>query len=165
MGLLLDKNTTQYKSKLSNLRLGIPKYIGFLLILTEVLSSNYIYYLFFILFRFIGILIFSGDFGNNLTKTNFNSFPKWFHNITIFKILKKIKFTITSYIIISIILLIFSISRFFSYFILYNSIIPKKNETSKVILYKHQIIFDNLLFLLYPFLLEYLSLSYYIFFI
>ena len=139
-----------------------PVYVPFMLIMKKDFTINFAFYFFSYLFRFIGIFILTGSFTIDAIKIKENKvFADWARYITSYHLVKLLKLTNKAYIIISfIIFLLFMLQN-----IIYLIKIIKYHDSDskeKIETYKLQIILDHLLFLFYPFLLEYLSFIFYI---
>ena len=162
MELLYDK-TLKYSNILSRIQKRISIEEGYFIIIRLYLTNNTFYYFLCILFRFVSLLIISGDFNNSFRKNiNSYSFQQTLKIMTIHNLLKQYKITDKVYFIISIILFIlFSIRVLIHFNIirhLHNYRIIKKWPIPS----KYQIILDHLILLIFPYILEFLSFSYYI---
>ena len=139
-----------------------PSYVPFMLIMKKDFTVNFAFYFFSFFFRFIGLFALSGSFTiDPIKKKEVKEFSEWARTITSHQIVKSLKLTNKSYLIISIII--------FALFLLQNAlyiikIIKFKDSESKekTNTFFLQIILDHLLFLFYPFLLEFLSFIFYI---
>ena len=139
-----------------------PVYVPFMLIMKKDFTINFAFYFFSYLFRFIGLFILTGSFTINQIKLIKNKvFASWVRYITSYQLVNILSISNRIYAIISIIIFIL----FLIQNTLYLMKIIKYNDydlREKVETYKLQIILDHLLFLFYPFLLEYLSFIFYI---
>ena len=139
-----------------------PVYVPFMLIMKKDFTVNFAFYFFSFFFRFIGLFILSGSFIIDPVKIQENKyFSDWARYITSHQIVKMLNITNKSYIIISLILFVLFLLQNALYII---KIIKYKDSESKekTKTFQLQIILDHLLFLFYPFLLEFLSFIYYI---
>ena len=142
-----------------------PVYVPFMLIMKKDFTINFAFYFFSYLFRFIGIFVLTGSFTIDTIKIKENKvFADWARYITSYQIVKLINMSNRTYIIISFIIFILFLIQNIVYLI---KIIKYHDNDSKekIETYKLQIILDHLLFLFYPFLLEYLSFIFYILFL
>ena len=158
------KGTINQKNKdiLRQMHKDTPAFVPFLLIMKKDFTINFAFYFFAYFFRFIGLFILTGSFAIIPIKIKENKFfADWMRYITSYKLVELLKLTNGSYAIISLII--------FSLFIIQNvlyliKIIKYKDNDSKdkIETYRLQIILDHLLFLFYPFILEFLSFIFYI---
>ena len=157
-------NDNYKNSKYINLLNRIPKkfpfYIAFIIVKNQYFTDNKLYYFFCILFRLIHIISFCGDYHSYFIKhKNFASFKRNINLFTCHKIFSKIIISYEVYILIIIIILILFIIRkiliYFSFknYYNYNNIVNT-----------YLIVIDHILFLFFPFIIEYLSFIYYIYF-
>ena len=134
----------------------------FLLYLKSTDLENEIFYLFAIFFRFLGFLIICGSFYDNST-INFEhiTISTIFRALSSYGLIEKLKLTNQIYNIISIIIFILFLISFLSDF---RSFVELKNRNifKKIQILKIQIIFKNIIFLLFPYIIEFLSFIFYI---
>ena len=150
------------KEILRQMHKDTPVYVPFMLIMKKDFTINFAFYFFAYLFRFLGFFILTGSFIIVPQKTTENKvFANWVRYISSYQLIKILGISNKAYDILSIIIFaIFLIQN-----ILYLIKIIKYHDNDakeKIETYKLQIILDHLLFLLYPFLLEFLSFIYYI---
>ena len=129
----------------------------------QYLTNNIFYYFLCIFFRFIYIIIIAGDYPSVSSNENSKSFQKFIRILTLNYLLKKINISFKIYCFVILIILIFAII-----IIIENIFILKKLQNYKYtykwpIPSKLQIIFGHINFLLFPFIIEYLSFAYYIY--
>ena len=139
-----------------------PIYVPFMLIMKKDFTTNFAFYFFAYLFRFIGIFILSGNSIIDPEKLKQNRyFSIWARYITSYQLVQKLGLNNQHYIVGSIIIFVIFLIQTILYLI---KIIKFQDNDSKekVKTYLLQIILDHLFFLLFPFLLEYLSFIYYI---
>ena len=139
-----------------------PVYVPFMLLLKKDFTTNFSFYFFSYLFRFIGIFVLSGNSiidPEKLHKCRY--FSLWARYITSYQLVKALGLNNHQYIVGSIIIFIIFSIQVVLYLI---KIIKYHDNDSKETIqtYLLQIILDHLFFLIYPFLLEYLSFIYYI---
>ena len=154
----MEKKIT-YNELLKIVHDEIPSYISFLLMVKLDFTENTLYYILSYFFRFLGILILCGNFditqegvAKNVVLSNYLRY------ITTHKLLISLKITNLQYIIISTIILILFCFRMLLYILVIRDISKKRVNIS---LSKYQIILDHIVFLFYPFILEFLSQIYY----
>ena len=139
-----------------------PFYIAFLLIMKEDFTLNFAFYLFSYFFRFIGIFILTGSFIIDPEKIkNTIVLSDIVRYITSYELASLFKITNRVYVIISLIIFGIFVLQNLLYFL--KILEYKKSDTKEEMTsYKIQIFFDHILFLLFPFILEFLSFIYYI---
>ena len=139
-----------------------PVYVPFMLIMKKDFTTNFAFYFFSYLFRFIGIFVLSGNSIIDPEKLHKNRyFSLWARYITSYQLVSTLGLNNHHYIVGSIIIFIIFIIQVVLYLI---KIIKYHDSDSKETIqtYLLQNILDHLIFLIYPFLLEYLSFIYYI---
>ena len=139
-----------------------PFYIAFLLIMKEDFTLNFIFYLFSYLFRFIGIFILTGSFLIDPAKKNISiDFADISRYFSCHKLISLFNITNSQYIVISLILFGIFILQIFFYFI---KIFQYKNSDTKeeMTSNKIQVILDHLIFLFFPFIIDFLVFILYI---
>ena len=165
-------NTSKYNDILNRIHKKFLLEEGFYLTLKLYLTNNIFFYILCILFRLIPLIIIIIP-GNYTPKSRSNSpiiiqknksLDELINMFTCHNLVEQFNFSMNTYVTICIliyILLLFRLANY-SYFIVR---IGNKNNTNKWPLpSKYQIIMDHAVFLFFPFILEYLSLSYYIYF-
>ena len=158
---LIDKNS-KYVNVLKRIRKKNSNYEGFLLIKKYYLTNNLFYYVLCILFHFIHLISISGNFSNIFIKKNkSNSFQEFFKILTIYKLLQNFQISFLVYGLINSIFIIIFIYRITENAYKYKIY---KNTQKWTLPNKFEIIITHILFLLFPYIIEYLSFSYYIFF-
>ena len=158
------------KSKYINLLNRIKKqfvtYEGILILKNQYFTDNILYYILCVIFRFIHLLSFVGEYSVfSPKKEKLTAFHRYSKKLTCFYLLNKIQLSFIIYIaIILIIFILFIIRLIIYYFIIkkfHNHILGNK----WILPNKYLIIIEHIVFLFFPFLLEFLSFSYYIFFL
>ena len=139
-----------------------PFYIAFLLIMKEDFTLNFVFYLFSYFFRFIGIFILTGSFiidPEKIQKTIV--FADIARYLTSYELVSLFNITNRQYVIISLIIFGIFVMQNLLYFL---KILRYKESDTKEEMdsYKIQIFFDHILFLLFPFILDFLSFIFYI---
>ena len=139
-----------------------PFYIAFLLIMKEDFTKNLFFYLIAYLFRFIGIFVLTGSFIIEPTKIQSTKvFADIARYLTSYELVSLLNLTNRQYIIISLIIFGIFVLQNLLYFLKimqYHESDTKEEMTS----YRLQIIIDHVVFFLFPFIIEFLALSYYI---
>ena len=136
----------------------VPSYISFIVMLKFHFSNNSFFHILSFFFRFIGILILCANFSLKLSEVQTKSLSYYLRYLTATKILELIKITNTTYIIISIIIFILFCFRVICYIILKQSLKNKKYLSKcNSILYRFLNVFEHLVYLIYPLILEFLA--------
>ena len=134
----------------------VPSYISFIVMLKFHFSNNSFFHILSFFFRFIGILILCANFSLKLSEVQTKSLSYYLRYLTATKILELIKITNTTYIIISIIIFILFWFRVICYIILKQSLKNKKYLSKcNSILYRFLNVFEHLVYLIYPLILEF----------
>ena len=156
------------KSKYYNILNRIQKkysiYEGLFIIKKQYLTNNSFYYFLCIFFRFIYIISLSGDYESSFGEESIYSIQSYIRQLTCFKLAQYFNLPYKIYFIIILIILIFFL---FNLKLTLNIILDlyKYKSTYKwPIPKKYQIIIDHVNFLLFPFIIEFLSFSYYMYF-
>ena len=152
-----------YIKSLRKLKKKFPIFINLLLIKRANFTNNIFYYVLCIIFRAIHLISFCVNYYSLIDNANneqFLYFNQYIKIFSCFNLIKKNKLSDKVYIFILIIIIILLVFR-----ILINSIILSRNEYfNNNLNNKYQNMIDHIIFLFFPFLIEYLSLIYYIFF-
>ena len=165
MSHIYNKNT-KYIDILNRLQKhSSQKHIYFFIIKQNV-TNNIVYYFLCIIFRCIHLIIISGDYGNAFNDSiNYYSFQNQLKTFTCHNILKSLDLPYYIYIIICIIFFILFCIRIIIYIYSMRTIKNYNKYTNKPPLKNNYlIIFEHVLFLFFPFIIEYLSFAYYIYF-
>ena len=137
---------------------------GLFIIKKLFLTDNTIYYFLCLLFRFIHLLSFSGDMNFTNRKNSSKAFQQYFNILTCYNLVKQFNFSYTIYAIINLIILllliIYTTMNYYTLKKLENFIYSNKFPLPN----KFKIVLEHIIFLLFPYIIEYLSFSYYIYF-
>ena len=145
----------QYKDK------ETPLLVPLLLFIKSDFLNNDIFYLIVIFFRFLGLLIICGNYSNGSTVNRDHlTISIIFRAISSYGLTRQLRISNSVYIIISIILFVLLFIMVLFYYRIINAIKYKNME--KISPFKAQIILDHLLFLLFPYIIEFLSFIFYI---
>ena len=162
MELLYDK-TLKYVNILSRIQKRISIQEGYFIIIRLYLTNSTFYYFLCIFFRFVSLIIISGDFNKSFrTDNNSYSFQQTLKKITIHNLLKQYKITDKVYFEISIIIFILFLIRLLIHFNVIRNLRNYKYIKKWPIPCKYQIILDHSILLIFPYIIEFLSFSYYI---
>ena len=134
----------------------VPSHISFLLMLKLDFTYNNIFYILSYFLRFNSILILCGNFQLTLEEVKENkSISNYLRYFTAKFLMESFNITNFTYIIISLVIFVLFCFRIFLYFLtIYR--LKKKQNLEKISLNKYQVFMDHIVFLLYPFLLEFL---------
>ena len=165
MSDVYDKKS-KYYNILSRIQKKYSIYEGLFIIKKQYLTNNSFYYFLCLFFRFIYIILMSGDYEYTFRKgkSRINTFQNYLRKLTCLNLVQQFNLSYKMYLIIILIIMAFSLINI----ILTTSIVinlHKYKSTYKwPIPSKYQIINDHINFLLFPFIIEYLSFSYYMYF-
>ena len=157
---------SRYTNVLNRIKKKFSTYEGILIMKKQYFTENMFYYFLCILFRFIHLISFSGDYSAffDIPK-HVKTFQKFSKNFTIYSIISQmsISFKIYSYLVFIIFILVL-IRLLIYYFII--SGIHNYDLTNKWVLpNKYLIIIEHISFLFFPYIIEFLSFPYYIIFL
>ena len=157
------------KSKYINLLNRIQKqfatYEGILILKNQYLINNIFYYILCIIFRFIHILSFVGEYSVFTDKSaKLSMFHKYIKKLTFFFLLNKLKLPFIIYITIVLIIFILFLIRLIIYYFIVKGIRDHLLTNKWILPNKYLIVIEHLIFLFFPYLLEFLSFPYYILF-
>jgi hypothetical protein len=152
----MDGDRSKYTQIIQHIHKNISVYIPFLLMMKVDFTENFIFFFASYFLRFIGILIHCGSFVIDSEQViNNKSLSNWLRNITAYKLVEVLGIGNLAYVIICIIIFLLFIIRLLLYGITIYKINSKEN-IEKIKPYKFQILMDQIVFLLYPILIEYL---------
>ena len=158
---------SKYNNILNRMQNGFSFREGLYLIIRLYLTNNVFYYIASVLFRFVPILLISGNnvnvYRKNLTNQN-ASFHQFLKVLTCLNITKHFNFSVKIYIFFCIIIYLLFIIRLINYLFVIRRFKNKSIENKNPAPPKFQIILDHIFFLIFPYIIEYLSFSYYIYF-
>ena len=161
---IYDKKS-KYNNILSRIQKNISIYEGLFIIKKQYLTNNFSFYLLCILFRFFHLLSYSGGYVSILNKRNNSiSFVNYLKIFSCYTLLKNFQMTFLIYCLVIGIIFILTI-----YYIIisYISLIKIKNYKYTYkwpYPSKFQIYIDHINFLIFPYIIEFLSFSYYMYF-
>ena len=159
MNNVYDK-TLKYINILNKIKKNISTYECMLLIKNLYFTSNTFYYFLCILFRSIHLISFCLDYDNIMN--NNKSFKQYIKKFTCFSLFQQINISYRNYIIIFLLIFIIFIIKII--IIEYNWYKFKEFKNTGIwnMANKFQIIIDHIIFLLFPFIIEFLSFIFYI---
>ena len=159
----MNGERSKYTQVVQHVHKNIPTFVPFLLMMKIDFTENFAFFFASYFFRFIGILILCGNFSlekRQIVETK--NLSQWLRNITAYKFVEILGISNLGYIVISLAIFVLFCIRIF----LYGTTIYKiksKKDIESIRPYGFQIFMDHIVFILYPFLLEFLSFSIYIF--
>jgi len=164
---------TKYHDLLARTQKQFTIQEGLYLIIRLYLTNNIIFYILCILFRFIPLLIIIGNYESlkentnqkEENKRNLEIFQILLRNLTCYNLCSKLHLSDQMYVYICNLLYILFVARLFNYFIVAKKLLNKDSTNISFSPPKHQIIADHAVFLLFPYIIEFLSFSYYIYFL
>ena len=158
----MNGERSKYVQVVQHVHKNISTYIPFLLMMKIDFTENFGFFFLSYFFRFIGVLILCGDFSFTEKQViEQKTLSKWLRNITSFKLVNLLGIDNLGYIVISLAIFVLFCVRIFFYGITIHQIKEKK-EIESIRPNRFQIFMDHIVFLLYPFLLEFLSFSIFI---
>jgi hypothetical protein len=155
----------KYTNILNRIHKKISIYEGLLIIKKQYFTDNIFYYFFCVLFRFIYLISLSGNYSDFFyINKNIKSFQENLKLLTCYNFVKRINVSYKTYIfIIFIILVLIIIKGIFDINII--KMLKNYKYTNKwPFPNRYQIIYDHFNFLFFPYIIDYLSFCYYIYF-
>jgi len=156
--------TSKYTNILNRIQKKFSTYETIFLIKKLYFTNNIVYYFLCILTRFLNLISFLGDFSISNFDKNSNSIRKYIKGLTCYSFVQKLNFSFAKYITINIVIFIFFIIRVINYLNYIKKVRNYKNSFRWPIPNDFFIIIDHIVFLFFPYIIEYLSFSYYIYF-
>ena len=165
MAEVYNKNS-KYYNILNRIQKKYSIYEGLFIIKKQYLTNNRFYYFFCMFFRFIYIISLSGDyesiFGSRISRIN--SIQNYLRKLTCFNLVQQFNLSYKMYFLIVLIIMIFFLINLRLTINIIASIRKYKTTCKWPLPKKYQIIFDHVNFLLFPYIIEFLSFSYYMYF-
>ena len=137
---------------------------SFIIIKNLFFTDNIIYYFFCIIFRFISLIILSGDYISIFTNNNIVTLRIFLKKFTCYHLFQQINGSYLFYCIIHAILLSLFIFRVAMNFYLLKKFHNYKYTQKWPIPCKYKIIIDHIIHILYPYIIEFLSFPFYMYF-
>ena len=156
----------KYYNILSRIQKKYSIYEGLFIIKKQYLTNNSFYYFLCLFFRFIYIILMSGDYEYTFRKgkSRINTFQNYLRKLTCLNLVQQLNLSYKMYLIIIFIILAFSLINFKLKANIVTNLHKYKSTYKWPIPSKYQIINEHVYFLLFPFIIEYLSFSYYMYF-
>ena len=135
-----------------------PAYISLFILIKFKFTTNNFFHILSFFFRFVGVLILCANFSLKLSEVQNKSLSYYLRYFTSQRLLELFGITNIAYIVISAIILIMFCLRIISYILLVRRLKNKKFLSKcGIIVYRILNIFEHLVYLLYPFILEFLG--------
>ena len=135
-----------------------PSYISLLILIKFQFTNNIFFHILSFFFRFIGLLILCANFSLKLSEVKNKSLSYYLRYLTSQRLLEILNITNKTYIIISAIITIMFCLRIMTYILLIRRLKYKKYLSKcGIIVYRILNFFEHLVYLLYPFILEFLA--------
>ena len=162
---LKSKNQIKFSNILSRMHKNFSILEGFFIIIRIYLTNNVIFYSISILLRFIPLIIISGDFiPSKRNKTNNKNIYCLLKKLLLHNLIKNLHLSIQFYLIVYILFYLLFCLRIINYCSILWSLKNKNFMNDWPLPAKSQIIMDHILLLLLPFIIEFLTFPYYIYF-
>ena len=138
---------------------------GFCISIRQSFTNNTFYYFLSLIFRFVPLLLLSGGYFN-IFKINFTSksFHKYIKLLTLYHYANHFNLSYEVYFGICILIYFLLIIRILCYSYIIKKLKNYEFTPEWSILDKYRTIYDHILLLIFPYIIEFLSFSYYIFF-
>ena len=156
------EDDNKYIQILKYINKDTPSIVPILLFIKADSLQNEIFYFIVIFFRFFGLIIICGNYSNSSSVSRDHlTISTIFRSICAYGLTEKLHITNLSYNIISLILFALLLMI---YIIYYTSIraIQNKNKSINLTILKIQVFFDVIFFILFPYIIEFLSFIFYI---
>ena len=161
------------KSKYDNILNRVHKSISnndkFFLIIKQYITNNICFYFISVIIRFFPLIVLTGNyhesfFDSSKKEYKSESDAKWIRKLSSHELIKILKIDEMKYSYISLIIFFLFIIRILIYLYIKNTLKKKKRNGKWPVPSKYQIIMDNIAFLLFPYIIEFLSLIYFMIF-
>ena len=162
-------DNSKYNNYIIKIKKKLSKLECLFIIIRLYLTKNLYYYILCIIIRFIPLISISGDYISLNRKlflvpknNKYQSLQQFLKNFTCYNLIKQLNLSNKSYFKICIFIYILFIIRLINYFNIIKGIKDPKNIKCPSP-NKYQVLMDHFLFLTFPYILEFLSFSYYIY--
>ena len=149
------------------IRLGkqFSPFDGFLIIIRSHLTNNIYYYFFCVVFRALFLIMISGNYMNPFLHINSQVIQDSTKILSLNYLFENLSVTYFHYLKLCSVLYILLVIRMILLAYTLNQFSKSKYSKNFPTPFKYQIIMDHIIFLFFPFLLEFLSIPYYIYFL
>ena len=164
---MLDQYNKNYKYNdiLIPIKSNLSFYEEFLITIKEYFTNNIIFFILCVISRLIPIISFSCDYSSIFAHSNNSKiFINILKKLTLYHFFDNFHISYKEYIIINLLIYFSFFIRFVIYYKLINKMKNFKSTNKWPLTNKFRIISDHIVFLLFPYILEFISFSYYIFF-
>ena len=156
---------SNYNDILNRIQKKFSTYEGLLILKKQYLTNNVFYYFLTLIIRFIHILLFCGDYYSiNKTIRKYTSFKQYLKYLTIYNFVKQFDMSYKIYFIIVLIILVLLLIRLFLLYQIFKKLKNRNPNDNNIMINRYQIIIEHIIFLFFPYIIEYLSFIYYMFF-
>ena len=160
------KNVYNSKSEFNDILKLIQKkslyFEGFCICIKQNFTNNTFYYFICLITRFIPLILLSGDYSNTFKESNnTKSFYKYLRLFTLHNYANNLKMTYEAYFIINISIYFLLIARIILYSFIMKNLKNYQYANNWSLLENYRIIYDHILFLIFPYIIEFFSFSYY----
>ena len=155
---------SEYNDILNRLEKRFNYYDGFYITIKQYFTNNTFYYFICLIFRLIPLILLSGHYSNifNGSNNNLYSFQNYVKLLTCYNLVKYLQISYRFYIITNILIYISFSIREIVYILEFKEFKNYMHTNKWPLPNIYRIISDHFIFLLYPYIIEYLSFSYYI---
>ena len=158
-------NNSRYIDILNRIQKKFSTYEGLLIMKRQYFTNNIFYYFLCLIVRFIHILSFCGDYYSiNYIIRKITSFKQFLKRLTLFNFVKNINISYKIYFISILVILVLFLIRLFFLFKIVKTLNNSKHADTWILPNTYQIIIDHIIFLFFPYIIEYLSFIYYMYF-
>ena len=158
-------DNSKYYNMYNRFQKNISSFESFIIIKNLYFTNNIIYYFFCMLFRFLPLFILSGDYISLFTKkNNIITLRLFLKNFTCYNLVEKVKTSYILYCFVHIIILILFIIRFTMNMLLLKKFHNYKYTKKWPLPCKYKIIIDHIIYLFFPYIIEFLSFPFYMYF-
>ena len=157
---------SKYYNVLNRIQKNYSVYEGLFIIKKQYLTNNSFYYLLCIFFRFIYIISISGYYESIFKAgiSEINSIQNYLRKLTCFNLVQQFNLSYRTYFRIVLIIMFFFLINLILIINIVINLCKYKYTYKWPLPSKYQIIIDHINFLLFPFIIEFLSFSYYMYF-
>ena len=165
MNVSLDKNS-KYNNILNRIQKKYITFEGIFILKKMYLTNNIIYYFLCVLFRFVHLASFSGNYVELLSEKDneTKSFQEYLKLLTCSNIAKQFQLSFEMYRMIVYIILILFLLRLIIILYQIKQFKNYKNIRKWPLPNNYQIVIEHIVFLLFPYIIEFLSFPYYMYF-
>ena len=157
-----------YINVLNRIQRKISSYEPLFIMKKQYMTNSTIYYFLCIIFRFLPLLFFCGNYNSliNFNKKNI-SIMEYIDKLSCYNLVSQFNISFSTYIVIIIIIIILLIYRLLIMFNILRKFHSKNTKQLKnyILPNNYQIIIEHIIFLFFPYIIDYLFFIYYIYFL